>query len=58
MSATHVTRDLTTDESETLVRRLSIALGPTQAEHALRVIGESGHGIFAVESGIVAIVGE
>lgn len=41
------TRELTPEESQTLIRRLTIELGSaTLAETALRVVGQCGAGIF------------
>lgn len=42
------TRPLTEDESERLVRDLTVALGVNGKDQALRVIAEAGVGIFAV----------
>ena len=46
---TTTTRELTREESDRLVRQLTIALGPSQAQRALIAISESGAGIFMTE---------
>lgn len=50
------TRNLTVDESETLLRKLVIALGTYPAAHAaLRVISENGCGVFRTDDGATVV---
>jgi len=51
----YITRNLTADETDRLVRKLTVAVGPSNATLALRVIAELGLGIFAAEENPLAV---